>query len=181
MSDGAPMCKAQHARHGAQLGATLSSFLWVRPVTIPLYRWEDWGSWPFSPVSRRARPKASSECFQCYALHEPGTSQAILGQLKSGLQALSWLGITECGWGWRWAVPFWSLQEQEVCCPGHTHYARYALPTGVLFQERSEVSQYHSSLWPGWATPWPGGERLLWAEDASWLVGRHGWEQSLWL
>ena len=31
------------------------------------------------------------------------------------------------------------------------------------------------------ATPWPGGERLLWAEDASWLVGRHGWEQSLWL
>lgn len=78
--------------------------------------------------------------------------KAILGQLKSGLQALSRLGIIECGWGWRWAVPFWSLPEQEVCCPGHTQNPRYALPTGVLFQERSEVSQHRSSLGPGWAS-----------------------------
>ena len=102
--------------------------------------------WPVSPISRRARLKPSSEYFQCYALHDPGTSQAILGQLKSGLQALSRLGITECGWGWQWAAPFWSLQQQEVCCPGYTQNARYALPAGVLFQERFEVSQHHSCL-----------------------------------
>ena len=41
MSDGAPTFEAQHARHGAQHGAALSSFLRVRAVTAPLDRWED--------------------------------------------------------------------------------------------------------------------------------------------
>lgn len=96
----------------------------------------------------------------------PGTAQVWAPGLESRL------GITECGWGWRWAVPFWSLPEQEgVCCPGHTQNPRYALPHRSFISGTSLRSQHRSpwDLAEPLSQPHPdqGAERLLWAEDAS--------------
>lgn len=57
-------------------------------------------------------------------------------------------------------APFWSLKEQEVCCPGHTQNASYTFVTRVLFQDRSKVSQDPSS--PDSGEPGHTGQTTLW-------------------
>ena len=102
---------------------------------------------------------------------------------RSSLASRPW-----AGWGSQSVVGVSGGQ----CLSGVCRNKKYVTLVTLRMQDTSFLQEFYfrnalrsaSTTVPcDLAEPHPdqGAERLLWAEDASWLVGRHGWEQSLWL